>query len=68
MALIKREILTSRKVLSTKSCTRNQFLFCKKNAFQNTDFSRLKCQLQRKKIDTFFVTISQVSADERMDK
>ena len=29
MALIKREILTSRKVLSTKSCTRNQFLFCK---------------------------------------
>ena len=30
MALIKTEILTSRKVLSTKSCTRNQFLFCKK--------------------------------------
>ena len=30
MALIKREILTSRKVLYTKSCTRNQFLFCKK--------------------------------------
>ena len=30
MALIKREILTSRKILSTKSCMRNQFLFCKK--------------------------------------
>ena len=30
MALIKREILTSRKILSTKSWTRNQFLFCKK--------------------------------------
>ena len=30
MALVKREILTSRKVLSTKSCTHNQFLFCKK--------------------------------------
>ena len=30
MALIKRDILTSRKILSTKSCTRNQFLFCKK--------------------------------------
>ena len=30
MALIKREILTSRKILSAKSCTRNQFLFCKK--------------------------------------
>ena len=39
MAMIKREILTSRKVLYTKSCTRNQFLFCKKDAFQNTDFS-----------------------------
>ena len=30
MALIKREILTSREVLYTKSCTRNQFLFAKK--------------------------------------
>ena len=30
MALIKREILISRKVLYTKSCMRNQFLFCKK--------------------------------------
>ena len=30
MAMIKREILTSRKVLYTKSCTRNQFLFCQK--------------------------------------
>ena len=30
MALIKREILTSCKVLSLKSCPRNQLLFCKK--------------------------------------
>ena len=30
MALINREILTSRKVLYTKSCTRSQFLFWKK--------------------------------------
>ena len=30
MALIKTEILTSRKVLYAKSCRRNQFLFCKK--------------------------------------
>ena len=30
MALIKRESLTSRKILSMKSWTRNQFLFCKK--------------------------------------
>ena len=29
IALIKREIPTSRKVLYTKSCTSNQFLFCK---------------------------------------
>ena len=47
MALIKREILTSRKVLSTLSV-----LVLQKHAFQNTDVSRLKCQLKRKKIDT----------------
>ena len=34
MAMIKRDILTSRKVLYTKSCTRNQFLFCKKMLFK----------------------------------
>ena len=27
-------------------------LFCRKDALQNTAFSRLKCQLKRKKIDT----------------
>ena len=43
MALIKRYILTSHKVLHSKSCARNQFLFWKKVAFQTTDFSRLKC-------------------------
>ena len=67
MALIKREILTSHKVLYTKSCMHNQFLFCKKEALQNVDFSRLKCQLNRKKIDTACqVKIFQVSADEGM--
>ena len=50
MVVIKREILTSRKVLCKKSCTRNQFL--QKDASQNTEFSRLKCQLKRKKVDT----------------
>ena len=40
MALIKRETLTSREVLYTESCARNHFLFCKKDALQNTDFSR----------------------------
>ena len=67
MALIKREILTSHKVLDTKSCMHNQFLFCKKEALQNMDFSRLKCQLNWKKIDTAsYVKIFQVSADEGM--
>ena len=50
MALIKRKILTSHAVLYTKSYMRNQFLFCKKDTFQNTDFSRLKRQLKRKKL------------------
>ena len=49
MSLIKRESLTSRQVLYTKSCTHNQFLSCKKEAFQNTDFSRLKCHLNNNK-------------------
>ena len=47
MALIKREILTSLKVLNALSV-----LVLQKDAFQNTDFSRLKCQLKRRKIDT----------------
>ena len=37
MVLIKTEILTSPKVLYTKSCTRNQFCFAK-DTFQKTDF------------------------------
>ena len=52
MALMKREILTSQEVLYTKFCVHNQCLFCKKDAFQNTDFSQLTCQLQQEKIDT----------------
>ena len=34
IGLIKREIFTSRKILYTTSCTRNQFLFCKKMLFK----------------------------------
>ena len=49
MALITGEIHTSHEVLYMKSCSRSQFLFWKKDAFQNTDFSCLKCQLQGKK-------------------
>ena len=45
MALIKRKILTSLEVLSTK-LVRESVLFCKKDAFQNTEFSHLKCQLK----------------------
>ena len=43
MALIKRQILSSREVLHAL----NQLLFGKKDAFQNTpDFCRLKCHLK----------------------
>ena len=41
LALIKREILTSRKCLFTKSCTRNQFLFAKRG-FAKYEFFSLK--------------------------
>ena len=51
MALIKREILTSREILHTNSCMRNQFLFCKNYAIQILNFSGLKCQVNQK-IDT----------------
>ena len=51
--MIKREILTSPEVLYTKLVrVIDQSLFCKKDDFQNTGFSRLKSQLKRKKIDT----------------
>ena len=51
MALIKREIFTSR-----KSCPRSRARVIssrlQKDALQNTNFSRLKCQLKRRKIDS----------------
>ena len=70
MGLIKGEILTSREMLYSKSCSRSQFLFCKKEAFQNTDFSRLKCRLKqkKKKYTACFVKTFQVSDDEGMGK
>ena len=52
MALIKIEILTSRKVLYTKSYTRNQFLFCKKMLFKIRIFLAKTVSLSEKKIDT----------------
>ena len=52
MALIKREILTSRKILSTKSCTRNQFLFCKKMLSKIRIFLAENVSLSEKKNDT----------------
>ena len=47
MALIKREILTSCKVLYT-------VLVLQKDTIQNTDFSRLNCQLKQRKIDIHY--------------
>ena len=56
MVLIKREIPTSCKVLYTKFCTHNQFLFSKKEAFLKEDFfSCLNCQLKRKNWHSMFV-------------
>ena len=53
MALIKREILTSRKVLSTKSCTRNQFLFCKKMLSKIRMFQPTKEWVNKVKLSSF---------------
>lgn len=36
--LIKKEIFTSCEVLYKKFCMRDQFLFCKKDIFQDKDF------------------------------
>ena len=49
-ALIKKEILTFREVFYMKPCMCNQLLVCIKDALQNTDFLRLKCQLLKVKI------------------
>ena len=48
MARIKREILAYQSRSRTPLCTRSQFLFCKKDAFQNVSLSE-------KKIDTAFL-------------
>ena len=58
MVLIKRESLTSLKVLYTKSCSRTQFLFCKK----------MLSKIAKKSCHSLFVKIFQVSADEGMGK
>ena len=52
MALIKREILTSLKVLYTKSCTRNQFLFCKRMLSKVRIFLAKNVSLSENKIHT----------------
>ena len=67
MALIKREILTWREVVYTEGLL-DKACFAKKDAFQNTDFSRLKCQLKKKRWHSMFVKLLQVSADEGMGK
>ena len=51
MELSKGQILTSHEVLYTKFCKSNdkKLLFCKKDAFQITDFSRLNVCLSNNK-------------------
>ena len=48
-------------VLYTKSCRRISSCFAKKDAFQNTDFSRFKYQFKRKNCHSVFLKIVQVS-------
>ena len=50
MALIKGEILTSRKILYTKSCTRYQLLFCKKILCKIRFFDALNVSLSEEKL------------------
>ena len=67
--MIKRQILNSREVLYTKLVRVISPCIAKKDAFQNTGFSRLKRQLKRKKNwQSMFLKIIQVSADEEMDE
>ena len=68
IALIEKEILTSHKVLYMEPFMCNQFLFCKKDAFQNTDFFRLKWSTFKSENNwhSIFGKIFQVSADEAM--
>ena len=68
MPLIKREILISCEFLSMKSCMRNQFLFCKKEACHLLIFLASNVSIA-KKIDTAcFVKIYKVSADKGIGK
>ena len=64
-AMIKRQILTSREVLYTKLVRIISPCFAKKDAFQNTGFSRLKCQLWQKKILTKHVSKGYPSFSQR---
>ena len=50
MTLIKREILTSRQILYTKYCTRNQFLVCKKMLSKIRIFLAYNVSLSEKKL------------------
>ena len=66
--LIKREVLTSREVLYTKLTVRVISSCFAIKLLSKKGFSRLKCQLKRKKNDNIFVKIFQVSSDEGMGK
>ena len=68
MAVIKTEILTSPKVLYTKSSTHNQFLFCKEMFPKDGIFSLKMSALAKNNWHNLFVKIFQVSADEAMGK
>ena len=66
--MIKREILTKSRSLVHEACSVISSCFAVKMISKNTGFCHLKCQLKRKKIDSMFLKIFQVSADEEMGK
>ena len=66
--LARRLILTSRKVLSTKSCTRNQCLFRKKMLSKTGIFIAWNVRLLKKNWHTFFVTFKFQPTKERENK
>ena len=68
MALIKTEIHASHENVVHKVLYAKSVLVLKKDAFQNTGFSHLKCQLKQKKLTQCVVKIFQVSANEEKAK
>ena len=62
------DCITIKNSLNPSRGLRTMFLFCKKDAFQNMDFSCLNCQLEQKKLTQHVYKIFRVSANEELGK